>query len=55
MRADNEFQPSKFGERLADDIPMARLIPIENARHFVMIDQSEAVARNVSTFLEEGK
>jgi pimeloyl-ACP methyl ester carboxylesterase len=49
---DDKFQLLKFGERLADDIPNARLIPIENARHFVMIDQPEEVARRVSSFLK---
>ncbi len=52
---DDKFQLLKFGKRLADDIPNARLIEIENARHFVMIDQPEAVAAHVSAFLEEGK
>ncbi len=50
--ADDKFQLLKFGERLADDIPNAELIQIENARHFVMIDQPKAVARHVSSFLE---
>lgn len=49
---DDKFQLLKFGKRLADDLPNAELIPIENARHFVMIDRPEAVARHVSTFLE---
>ncbi len=50
---DDKFQLLKFGKRLADDISNAKLIQIENARHFVMIDQPEAVARHVSTFLGE--
>lgn len=50
--ADDKFQLLKYGKRLADDIPNAKLIEIENARHFVMIDQPEAVARHVSSFLE---
>lgn len=53
--ADDKFQLLKFGKRLADDIPNAKLIPVENARHFVMIDQPEAVARHVSGFLGEDK
>jgi pimeloyl-ACP methyl ester carboxylesterase len=50
---DDKFQLLKFGKRLADDISNAKLIQIENARHFVMIDQPEAVAGRVSTFLGE--
>ncbi len=49
---DDKFQPVKFGERMAGDIPNAKLIQIEAARHFVMIDQPETVARHVSSFLE---
>jgi len=48
---DDKFQLLEFGERLADDIPNAKLIQIENARHFVMIDQPETVSRHVSSFL----
>jgi len=49
---DDKFQLLKYGERLADDIPNARLIKIEKARHFVMIDQPEIVAEHVSNFLK---
>ncbi|MCY7346561.1 MAG: alpha/beta hydrolase [Pyrinomonadaceae bacterium] len=49
---DDKFQLLKYGERLADDIPNARLVKIENARHFVMIDQPEIVAEYVSNFLK---
>ena len=52
---DDKFQLLKYGERLADDIPNARLIKIENARHFVMIDQPEEVAAHVSRFLAGGE
>ncbi|MEJ7862908.1 MAG: alpha/beta hydrolase [Pyrinomonadaceae bacterium] len=50
---DDKFQLLKYGERLADDIPNARLVKIENARHFVMIDQPEVVAKHVFSFLAE--
>ncbi len=50
---DDKFQPLKFGERLAGDIPNAKLIQIEAARHFVMIDQPEKIADQVSSFLAE--
>ncbi len=49
---DDKFQLLKYGERLADDIPNARLVKIENAGHFVMIDQPEIVAAHVSDFLK---
>ena len=49
---DDKFQLLKYGERLADDIPNARLVKIEKARHFVMIDQPEIVAKHVSNFLK---
>jgi pimeloyl-ACP methyl ester carboxylesterase len=35
---DAVFQPVRFGERLARDIPHARLVKIKDARHSVMID-----------------
>lgn len=50
---DDKFQLLKFGERLANDIPNARLVKIENARHFVMLDQPEEVADHVFSFLAE--
>jgi len=52
---DDKFQPLKFAERLFDDIPNAELIRVKDARHFVMIDQPEAVADHVSLFLEKDR
>lgn len=52
---DDKFQLLKFGKRLADDIPNAKLIQIKDARHFVMLDQPEAVADHVSVFLEKDR
>ncbi len=49
---DDVFQPIKYGERLAWDIPQARLVRIEGARHFVMLDRPEEIAEHVSSFLE---
>jgi pimeloyl-ACP methyl ester carboxylesterase len=43
------FQPVKFGERLASDIPGARFIPVKDARHFVMIDKPDEVAGYLMT------
>jgi len=51
--ADDEFQLLKFGKRLSDDIPNAKLIQIKDARHFVMLDQPDEVADHVSSFLAE--
>ncbi len=48
---DDKFQLLKFGQRLSDDIPNAKLIRVKDARHFVMIDQPEEVAGHISTFL----
>ncbi len=48
---DDLFQLVEYGERLARDIPNARLIRIANARHFVMLDQPERVQQVVSAFL----
>lgn len=47
------FQPIRFGERLARDIPHARLIRLKEARHFVMCDQPQAVANHVAAFLQQ--
>ncbi len=49
---DDVFQLVKYGERLARDIPQARLVRIRDARHFVMLDKPEEVAGHVSAFLE---
>ncbi|CAN5525136.1 alpha/beta hydrolase [soil metagenome] len=48
---DDTFQVVKYGERLASDIPDARLVRVPDARHFVMFDQPEEIAREVSAFL----
>lgn len=48
---DDKFQDIKFGRRLADDIPGAEFVAIPDARHFVMIDQPEAVASHVCDFV----
>ena len=48
---DDKFQLVKYGERLASDIPGARFVRQKNARHFVMFDQPEEVAAELSHFL----
>lgn len=51
---DDAFQPVKFGERLARDIPTASLVRIKDARHFVMLDRPEEVAGQLLGFLQGG-
>jgi pimeloyl-ACP methyl ester carboxylesterase len=50
---DDAFQPVRWGERLARDIPGASLVRIAGARHFVMIDQPERVHRTIRDFLDQ--
>ncbi|MHA3770819.1 alpha/beta fold hydrolase [Verrucomicrobiota bacterium sgz303538] len=51
--ADDIFLPIKYGERLAWDIPGARLVRVLKAGHFVMLDQPTLVAAQVRTHLDE--
>jgi pimeloyl-ACP methyl ester carboxylesterase len=48
---DDRYQPVRYGERLAWDIPAARLVRIKDAKHFAMIDQPDAVVREIRGFL----
>jgi pimeloyl-ACP methyl ester carboxylesterase len=48
---DDKFQPVEYGERLASDIPGARLVRISDARHFVMLDQPDMVLDQLTAFL----
>jgi pimeloyl-ACP methyl ester carboxylesterase len=48
---EDAFQVVKYGERLVRDIPEARLVRIDDARHFVMLDQQDRVASEVCSFL----
>lgn len=48
---DDRFQLMKYGERLALDIPDAKLVRIRDARHFLMIDRHDDVARAVLPFV----
>ncbi|QRN97182.1 alpha/beta hydrolase [Archangium violaceum] len=49
---DDVFQPVKWGERLAWEIPGAKLVRVANAKHFVMWDQPHAVMTALFEFLE---
>ncbi|MCP3099304.1 alpha/beta hydrolase [Myxococcus sp. K15C18031901] len=44
--------PARYGERLAWDIPGARLVQVPDARHFVMWDAPHAVATELFRFME---
>lgn len=48
---DDKFQVAEYGKRLAWDLPQCQFVPVENARHFLMIDQPELVGRQLSDFL----
>lgn len=45
------FQPVRYGERLAWEIPGARLARVEGAKHFLMWDQPHAVMTELFEFL----
>lgn len=51
---DDKFQDIRFGRRLATDIPNAEFVPLSDARHFVMVDRPDEVAKRVSEFLSAG-
>lgn len=48
---EDNFQLVKYAERLAKDLPRARLVRIADARHFVMHDQPKIVAGELQSFL----
>ncbi len=43
--------PLKYGERLRDEVPNARLVEIENAKTFVPLDQPQRVADEIAAFV----
>ena len=45
------WQPIADGERLAEEIPNARLVRLENASHWLQHDAPDAFARNVLAFV----
>lgn len=49
---DDPWQPLEDGERLAQDIPGAKLIRIEGASHWIQYDVPEVVAKHISDFSE---
>ncbi len=49
---EDKMTPLKFGRFLADNIPVARFVPIKGAGHFTILERPAAVARAISDFLE---
>ena len=47
---EDPFQPMKYGDRLASDIPGAQLVHLQKARHFVMVDRPEIIAECLTQF-----
>jgi haloalkane dehalogenase len=53
---EDRYQPVRYAERLAWDIPGARLVRVKDAKHFVMVDQTDSVVREIRGFMmREGK
>jgi len=50
--ADRVF-PQRFAERIADEIPDARLVEIPGGKTFVSLDEPEAVADAIEAFMRE--
>lgn len=49
--AEDEFQEIEYGERLAEDIPNAELVGLEQANHWVPEDRPEAYLEHLKAFL----
>lgn len=50
---DDKFQPVRYGERLALDIPGSKLVRIKRAGHFAMFDQTSQTVHHLADFLRE--
>jgi pimeloyl-ACP methyl ester carboxylesterase len=50
---EDRFFKLRYAERLAEEIPDARLVRIENSRTFVSEDQPERLAEEIGAFLRE--
>ena len=50
---EDRFFKLRYAERLAEEIPNARLVRIENSRTFVSEDQPERLAEEIGAFLRE--
>ena len=49
----DEFLPVGYASRFAQQIPGAKLVLLENVRHFLFEDEPERCAREVIAFLDE--
>jgi pimeloyl-ACP methyl ester carboxylesterase len=52
--ADDEFQPIEDAERLTDDVPVADVVGLDDATHWVTEDRPEAYREELRAFLVEG-
>jgi pimeloyl-ACP methyl ester carboxylesterase len=50
--ADRIF-PKRYGERLANELPNARLVEIEGGKTFLPLDEPQAVAEAIAAFMRE--
>jgi pimeloyl-ACP methyl ester carboxylesterase len=50
---EDRFFKLRYAERLADEIPYARLVRIEDSRTFVSEDQPERLAEEIASFVSE--
>src|SRR3954447_1827864 len=50
---EDRFFKLRYAERLAAEIPNARLVRIENSRTFVSEDQPERLAEEIASFVSE--
>lgn len=51
--SDDRMTPASFGRALAAGIPGARLVIIKNAGHYINLEQPQAVADVISTFITD--
>jgi pimeloyl-ACP methyl ester carboxylesterase len=47
----DKFFPIKYAERLASEVPNAKIVQIENAKTFVPLDQPQRVAEEIAGFV----
>ena len=49
--ANDRLFPMKYAERLASEVPNARLVPIPDSRTFVPIDQPQRLVDEIAAFV----
>lgn len=49
----DRLTPARFARALASDLPHGRLVMLENAGHFAMLDQPQVVAEYIGRFAQE--